>query len=390
MKPENTAFLKQGPVRRPKGSTVLVLLGALALAGSVWAQDSEKADALVGKSVTIQNVYRSSGGVTITKLRSDAEVEAARKALQSALRKYPASFITRVLDTVYVGSDLKLTKAGEKKGWGGLYRYSDKTIFLKFTGDPVQFEGVFHHELAHGIHFAYRSYFDVNGWLSANPPGFEYTGVIDSGAPTPALLQLGFVRPYAMFSLQEDVACVAENLIGDTENFSRGVGRFDRINRKARLLIALYQAVDPVMTVSYFRLQQADAVRVAQAPRADADERGRPIVVSAAVERGAFLGNFKEGDQVTLFYRDGDKPRSKTNLTFAPESPGNIALCRRRKNRSEPDLMVLTPVPKLTNEKPFTYTFQESCVAVLRMGGEKADDVDRVRFEFQIDRRGRH
>lgn len=88
MKPENTALLKLGLVRCPKGGTVLFLLGAFALAGSVWAQDIEKADALVGKSVTVQNVYRSSGGVTITKLRSDAEVEAARKALQSALRKY--------------------------------------------------------------------------------------------------------------------------------------------------------------------------------------------------------------------------------------------------------------------------------------------------------------
>jgi len=391
VKPENTVFFSRPLVHSSREAARLFLCGAFALAGSVWAQDLEKADTLVGKSVTVQNVYRSSGGVTITKLRSDAEVEAARKALQSALRKYPASFITRVLDTVYVGSDLKLAKAGEKKGWGGLYRYADKTIFLKFTGDPVQFECVFHHELAHGIHFAYRSHFDVNGWLSANPPNFEYTGVIDPGAPSPELLQQGFVRPYAMFSLQEDVACVAENLIGDTENFSRGVGRFDRLNRKARLLIALYQAVDPVMTVSYFRLQQADAARVAQAtPRSDDAERGRPIVVSGTSERGAFLGNFKEGDQVTLFYRDGDKPRSKTNLTFAPESPGNVALCRRRKDRAEPDLTVLASVPRLTNEKPFTYTFKESCAAVLKMAGAQADDAVRVRFEFQIDRGGRH
>jgi hypothetical protein len=369
--------------------TARVLVCVLASACVGLAQNIERADSLVGRQVTVLNVYRSSGGVTITRLQTDRDVEAARAALQAALRKYPASFISRVLTTVYVGADLKMARAGEKKGWGGLYRYADKTIFMKFTGDPAVFETIFHHELAHGIHFAYRDHFDLNAWLAANPPGFEYTGVVDSGPPSPEIWQQGFVRPYAMFSLHEDVACVAEGLIGDTDNFVRSAGRFDRINRKARLLIGLYQLVDPVMTVSYFRLQQAEATRAAETAAGNEggeDAHGRPVVVSAASARGTFLGNFREGDRLTLFYRDGDKPRSKTRLTFAPESPANIALCRRRKDRDEPDLTVLTAVPKLMREKPFVYTFKESCAAVLRMDGETAEGDDRVRFEFQIDR----
>ena len=350
----------------------------------------ERADSLVGKSVAVLNVYHAATGVTITKLRSGDDIEAARKALQAALRKYPASFIERVLNTVYVGSSLKRTDTKEKENWGGLYCYREKTIYMKFTGDPAQFERVFHHELAHGIHFAYRAQFDEKAWLAANPPDFLYSGLVDSGPPTVELFQQGFVRPYAMFSLQEDVACVAENMIGDTENFTKGVGRFDRVNRKARLLVALYQAVDPVMTVSYFRLQQAVAERKSEtAAESVANERGRPILVSAQTERGAFLGNFKEGDSVAVYYRDGDKPRSKTSLTFAPESPKNITLCRRRKARSEPDLTVLAEVPSLTREVPFKYTFSETCSAVLKMNGETPDGVDKVKFEFQVDRSSR-
>jgi len=378
-------------MRVAKGAgRALVVFVWVAFANMARGQEIEKADSLVGKSVVVKNVYRSSAGVTIAKLQSEKEVEAARKALQAALRKYPASFIERVLDTVYVGSDLKRSDVDEKQNWGGLYRYVDRTIYMKFTGDPVQFERVFHHELSHGIHFAYRDQFNLAAWTAANPPGFEYTGVIDAGPPTEELFRQGFMRPYAMYSLQEDVACVAENLIGDPEGFSKGPGRFERINRKARLVIALYQAVDPVMTVAYFRLQQADAERQSRAAEEGAgDERGRPVVVSAQLERGAFLGNFKEGDRVTLLYRDGAKPRSKTTLTFAPESPSNVALCRRRRDRSEPDLVVLSPVPKLTRETPFTYTFKEACAAVLRMDGESPDGADRVKFEFQIERSGR-
>ena len=289
-----------------------------------------------------------------------------------------------------MGSDLKRTDVDEKQNWGGLYRYQDRTMFLKFTGDANLFEHVFHHELAHGIHYAYLEHFDANAWLAANPPGFEYTGVIDAGPPSEEVYAQGFMRPYSMYSLQEDVATVAEALIGDTEAFSKGAARYERLNRKARLVIALYQAVDPVMTVAYFRLQQADAARIARASEEGVgDERGRPVVVSAQLERGTFLGNFKEGDRLTVLYRDGAKPKSKTNLTFSPESPSNISLCRRRKDRSEPELVALARVPKLTRETPYDYTFKEACAAVLKMEGEASDGTDRVRFEIQIDRSGR-
>jgi hypothetical protein len=367
-----------------------LLLCALALAGSARAQEIVKADSLVGKSVVVKNMYRSAGGVTITKLQSDKEVEAAREALQAALKKYPASFIERVLDTVYVGSELKWTsnRSRSVEGWMGLYRYQDRTIYMKFDGNAAVFESVFHHELAHGIHFGFYGKFSEAAWLAANPPGFQYTGVPDPGAPSPEVFQLGFVRPYAMHSLPEDVACLAECLIGDTQSFSRGVGRYDRITRKARVLISLYQAVDPVMTVAYFKLQQAEAERAAEAESL-AGERGRPLLVSAAAERGAFVGSFKEGDRVTLFYRDGSRPRSKSNLTFESESPSNITLCRRRKARTEPELTVLAKVPRLTRDGSFSHTFNEDCAAVLKMDGAGAGGEERVRFEFQVDRSGR-
>lgn len=363
----------------------------LAAAGAACAQGEafDRADTLVGKSVEVLNVYRNSDGVTIARLKNDRQLEAAKDALQGALKKYPATFIARVLETVYVGSELRLADRGGRKDWGGVYRYSDKSMFLKYMDDARLFETVFHHELAHGIHLNFRQHFDAQAWLSANPEGFEYTHEVDPRPVTKACLEAGFVRPYATFSVEEDVACLAECLIGDPENFGRGVGRFSRINRKARVLAALYRAVDPVMTVQYFRLQQAEAERedARSAESESTERRGRPIVVAASSERGAFLANVKAGDRLTLLYRDGDRPRSKTNLTFEPRSPSGVSLCRRRKTREEPDLVALARVPGITREGSFEYTFQEPCAAVLKI--EDGCEADRVRFEFEVDRSAR-
>ena len=353
-----------------------------------WGETPEKADALVGRSVSVQNIYRSSDGITIKKLQSDREVAAASKALQNALSKYPASFITRVLKTVYIGSEVTRVESGEKKDWGGFYHPGDLSIFMRFTGDTKQFEQVFHHELAHGIHCAFPASFDEKVWLSANPPEFTYTGVVDSRPSSwPELLNDGFVRPYAMRNLREDVACLAENMIGDTENFAKMAASHARIKRKASVLIALYQAVDPVMTGQYFRLQdRTDGTDIGEKV---SDERGRPLVVSSLAARGAFLGNFRAGDRVTLLYREKRKPASRSEIVFASKSPANIELCRRKKARDESELTVLAQVPSLTQETPFCYSFKEDCAAVLRMSGEAPEGVDRVKFEFQIDRGGR-
>lgn len=369
------------PLKGPMAALVILVAAAERSGGEI-----EKADALVGKSVTVLNVYRKTGEVTITRLQSDRQLALAKEALQSALHKYPASFIERVLSTVYIGSDLKQIGEGTHKNWGGLYRYSDKTMFLKFNGNPQQFESVFHHELAHGIHLNFRSAFDAKAWLDTNPPDFKYTHIADARPSTPELLEQGFVRPYATFSIEEDVACMAECLIGDPENFASGVGRFARINRKARILAALYQSVDPVMTVAYFRLQQNAAQRDQAAREEDdaSDERGRPVLVTAQSERGAFIGNFKAGDSVILFYRSKPASRSKSTITFAPESPANITLCRRKKTRDEAPLIELAKVPRISQEKSFTFTFNEPCAAVLKMDGETPDGESKVRFEYQI------
>ena len=351
----------------------------------------EKADTLVGKTVIIKNIYRKYHQATITKINSERELAAASQALQSALNKYPASFISKVLKTVYVGSEVVITKPGEKTEWGGRYHYADLSIFMAFNGDGKAFEQVFHHELAHGIHFAFMRRFDERAWLAANPQGFQYTGEIHSKRPIEALRQLGFVRGYAMCNLREDVACLAQEMVGNPDDFASLAARHPRLKQKATVLIRLYQSVDPVMTLSYFRLQQAASESQNPEDAEDAArERGRPILVSAQSERGVFLGQFKKGDRLTLFYRDRITPsRSRTTLTFAPSSPSNIKLCRRRKVRTEPDLTVLAAIPRLTHTTSFTYTFDEACAAVLKMDGETAAGVDRAKFEFQIDRNGR-
>lgn len=351
----------------------------------------EKADSLVGKTVIVKNVYRTCHGISITKLLSERDVAAASQALQSALAKYPASFISKVLKTVYVGSKVVIMESGVKKEWAGCYHDCDMSIFMVFNGNSKSFEQTFHHELAHGIYIAYMERFDERTWLAANPQGFQYTRETHSKVSLEELKQQGFVRSYAMCELQEDVACLAEEMVGKTDAFVNIASRYARLKQKATVLVQLYQTVDPVMTLSYFRLQQG-ATENLNNERSDSTshERGRPILVSAQAERGVFLGHFKKGDRLTLFYRDrAVQSRSRITLTFAPSSPANITLSRRRKVRSEPDLTVLVTLPRLTQKTPFTYTFDEACTAVLKMDGETTSGVDQAKFEYQIDRNGR-
>ena len=365
-----------------------VLAAAIGL--SIWPEVSfadpnatvAKADSLVGSSLVIMNVSRPS----IVKLRSESDVAAATKALQSTLNKYPASFIPRVLKTVYVGSEVKSPKPGKgpkQDKTAGFYAGDDLSIYMEFKGDAQWFESIFHHELAHGIYFAYRQQFNEKAWLAANPPGFTYKDVADYGPSTPELLQQGFIRTYATCNLDEDVACVAEELVGNTEAFAKLAAQNPRLRQKASVLIALYQAVDPIMTEQYFRLQDVAEGGVKEAKDVSR-ERGRPVLVTPQAVNGVFIGYFKKGDMLTLLYKEKTKPVSRNMIVFDPKSPTNIALCRRGKSGASADLTVLTMLPSMTPKGGFSYTFTENCAAALKMEGSVDKDAPSVRYECQV------
>jgi hypothetical protein len=367
---------------------------AAAIGLSIWPDVSsagpsatdEKADSLVGSSLVIMNVSRRSGNKSIVKLRSESDVVAARKALQPILNKYPASFIACVLKTIYVGSEIKgvlRAETGSQRYWGGTYFHSDLSMFVMFNGDAQSFESTFHHELAHGIYHAYRQQFNEKAWLAANPPGFTYKGVADFGPSTPELRQQGFMRPYATWNLEEDVACIAQALIGNTEAFAKLAAQNPRLRQKASVLIALYQAVDPIMTEQYFRLQDAAEGGVKEAVDVSR-ERGRPVLVTPQAVNGVFLGYFKKGDVLTLLYKEKSKPVTRNMIVFDPKSPTNIALCRRGKSGAAADLTVLTLLPSMTPKGAFSYTFTENCAAVLKMNGDVDKDAPDVRYECQV------
>jgi len=369
---------------------------AAAIGLSIWpdvlsagpSATDEKADSLVGKSLAIMNVSRRLGDASIVKLRSESDVAAASKALQPILNKYPASFITRVLKTIYVGSEVKCAaraETGKQRSFGGCYFYPDLVMFAKFDGNAQSFESTFHHELAHGIYFAYRQQFNEKAWLAANPPGFKYKGVADYGPSTPELLQQGFMRPYATWNLEEDVACIAQDLVGNTEAFAKLAAQNPRLRQKASVLIALYQAVDPIMTEQYFRLQDAAESEGGVKEVVDAShERGRPVLVTPQAVKGVFLGYFKKGDVLTLLYKEKSKPVTRNMIVFDPKSPTNIALCRRGKPGADADLTVLAMLPSLTPKGAFSYTFTETCAAVLKMDGDVDKDAPDVRYECQV------
>lgn len=233
--------------------TLCVIVGCLA-GLSLGLHRSEPTESRVSfLEATREDGRGEWGGCTIAPV-PDAERGLVRRAIERAVAVYPKGlFETNVRGGVALASEIVLRGVAV----GGLTYEETETVLVGASPDPryaaYEAEKSFHHEFSHLLLSGHRSIFPEAAWRAANPRGFHYLDrygldTIRQGIhllpPEPARLA-GFADPYGASNLDEDVAMVAEMLMSDDRTVLDGLATYPRLERKCRLLIQFYQAIDP-------------------------------------------------------------------------------------------------------------------------------------------------
>jgi hypothetical protein len=72
-------------------------------------------------------------------------------------------------------------------------------------------------------------------------------------------LQRGFVRRYATSDVDEDFACICEELWSGDPAFWQAVDRYEVLRRKVSMAIAFYHSLGRHFTEAFFRAIKAEA-----------------------------------------------------------------------------------------------------------------------------------
>ncbi len=200
--------------------------------------------------------------------QNEAEIEKLSKdryaniiyQIETALNKYPTSFLKENLDAIYV-FDYMYFYGYE---YGGTYE--DHSVFIssgsKDWGYADEFvEGTINHEFSSILLYDDYELFDEASWIAANPEGFEYSGsgfeALASGQDSTEFDEefnkQGFVCQYSMAALEEDFDMMAESLFSDSDNFWTAYDKYDAFQKKADIMINFYNSLDSVFTEEYFR-----------------------------------------------------------------------------------------------------------------------------------------
>ncbi|MEI7500169.1 MAG: hypothetical protein WCK84_06935 [Bacteroidota bacterium] len=180
--------------------------------------------------------------------------------LNRCFAKYPEKVLRENLDRVYGLKRMKFYGVA----FGGTNIRN--TVFIcddetdsSFTDGYI--EGVFHHEFSSLLKRAFPKYLDTEIWEAANSPAFIYgNGGVDAIMNGEASMELdpeyydkGLLTKYSQASVEEDINVFAQNLFAGSQDFWEIVEDNIRIQRKAYLLIAFYQKIDPRFNEEYFR-----------------------------------------------------------------------------------------------------------------------------------------
>ena len=216
----------------------------------------------------------------------DATMEPLKKELHdeasgiinAALAKYPAKLRERFLQGIFVVGGLRFYDVG----YGGTYMANSRRIVLVYreSFEARGFEQRFHHEFSSLLLKQNESLFEAERWTSANDPDFSYRagGVVEeqdgdrseatkvlqaeqkkTGGSGSSLLQLdivlmedGFLTPYNMVSIEQDLNEMAAHLFTNHELWEM-CRRYPRIDQKVDVLIDFYRRLDKSMDRLFFR-----------------------------------------------------------------------------------------------------------------------------------------
>ncbi len=214
---------------------------------------------------------------TMEPLKEELRLQ-ARAIIDAALAKYPAKVRERFLEGIFVVGGLRFYDVG----YGGTYMANSRRIVLVYreSFEAKGFEQRFHHEFSSLLLKQNESTFESDRWTAANDPDFTYRagGVVEeqngdrseatkvlqaeqkkTGGSGSSLLQLdivlmedGFLTPYNMVSVEQDLNETAAHLFTNDEIWEM-CRRYPRIDQKVDVLIDFYRRLDKSMDRLFFR-----------------------------------------------------------------------------------------------------------------------------------------
>lgn len=214
---------------------------------------------------------------TMEPLKAELRGEAST-IIETALAKYPVKLRERFLQGIFVVGGLRFYDVG----YGGTYMANSRRIVLVYreSFEARGFEQRFHHEFSSLLLKQNESLFEVDRWTSANDPDFTYRagGIVEeqdgdrseatkvlqaeqkkTGGSGSSLLQLdivlmedGFLTPYNMVSVEQDMNEMAAHLFTNHELWEMS-RRYPRIDQKVDVLIDFYRRLDKSMDRLFFR-----------------------------------------------------------------------------------------------------------------------------------------
>ena len=193
--------------------------------------------------------------LTSTPLASAVQ-DRIRNVVERELARYPAGSLDRILDAVLIGGDLTvggLTARGAY-AFGLVFLTIGERDWGQATDERVI--ATLHHEISSLLLRAHRERFDETRFRGALPTGFRYEADrIENGAyqqlrgwefdVSLGYLEAGFLKPWAMRSLEQDFNSYAEELLVRPPRLLRMFAPESLVGRKARVVRDFYIAIDP-------------------------------------------------------------------------------------------------------------------------------------------------
>ncbi|MFL5752385.1 MAG: hypothetical protein ACJ76F_03185 [Bacteroidia bacterium] len=188
-----------------------------------------------------------------------SEYERSEKMILKALSKYPVPVLTKNLKKIYIVHSIQFygQTFGGTNSNDRVY-VGNKGVEMGYTDEYL--EQTFHHEFSSVLLRKYPSFFDQENWKAANSEDFSYgkggVAALKSGESDQdfdsTLNKQGILCQYGKASVEEDFNTFAENLFLSSDNFWDIIARYERLNKKAQLIINFYKKLDPVFTGKYF------------------------------------------------------------------------------------------------------------------------------------------
>ncbi|MFH2095394.1 MAG: hypothetical protein ABIJ16_06810 [Bacteroidota bacterium] len=197
------------------------------------------------------------------KALSLSEIKRSTSTILKAMNKYPISILTDNISRIYILQNMNF--------YGVNYAgtYDDNIVFLVNNGRENGYsdrfmEQSFHHEFSSVLYWNYIDYFDRKAWLAAHEGSdsiyFDELGGAgamisgqDSDSFDPWYHEKGFLYEYATSSFENDFNSFAENIFCPEPGFWEAVDKYERLNKKIKIIVDFYHSIDPTFTESYFR-----------------------------------------------------------------------------------------------------------------------------------------